>query len=592
MHGPRLILEKLKTERESVSAKALLEIVVPPLAAAKRASWVEQHGLLSWLQNERMAKQVTLYGSAYERGSVFVHALLVPASKIDFGNEQAFISWSGNPFDHPSCGLVYGGGRPPRIELTPPSMSHEEFYPDAKRVIYGRSFEARNANQIYYELSHELSLAHGLHWLEERDAWCRLDDAGDVVDVARIERVGRSTGGRGSAVAITIDREVLELHMAATNTCLVQMFDSTCTASDFDGWKTWNDNVFKDLSNGLILKYRAESPTGSFFRGSQVIRPQLSAEELGAALFAAGRAPKKYGTFITQDFKNRRLAEVSCAPDALASYFDKGSPLPFQTSPVFFRPEVLDKYKSNPDKYRLSDRGITCRNSWSLQTYDVNDAGQVHTYITYLGNLPYSEQLYWKSFNEEPKAPISRRAIQTDFKGEYDDEPDGLRELRRALEHVSESRAPWFTLREPSLLDQLHYPLTTSSKTWGDTLTTLAKCVVEGLNKGYFVSEAKLRGSSGEASWGSVKWVREFLHVLGVDGDRVSEVVDPLVNVQMLRTKLDAHAGGGEAALIRRELLKKFRQPRSHIHALAMQLAASMEAIESIVATSSPTRLE
>ena len=74
---------------------------------------------------------------------------------------------------------------------------------------------------------------------------------------------------------------------------------------------------------------------------------------------------------------------------------------------MFFKPQVLDKYKADREKYRLEDRTITCRNSWYLQTYDVNEAGQVHTYITYLGNLPIEEQRYWKAFNERPKAPIS-----------------------------------------------------------------------------------------------------------------------------------------------------------------------------------------
>ena len=88
-------------------------------------------------------------------------------------------------------------------------------------------------------------------------------------------------------------------------------------------------------------------------------------------------------------------------------------------SPVFFNAEVLHKYKADTEKYTLEDRSINCRGTWSLQTYDVNEAGQVHTYLRYLGYLPYKEQLYWQSFNEWPKAALSERAIATDFKGEF-----------------------------------------------------------------------------------------------------------------------------------------------------------------------------
>ena len=531
---------------------------------------------------------VTLYGSATGRcgSSLFVHAILVPEDDIRTAGEQALVSWSGNPFDHYHCGLVYGGGQPPRVELSSPGASFEECFPTAQRLMYGRSFEARHGHTTYYELSQELTLAHELHWLDERYAWCRLNDNGDVVDLARVERIGTDRLEPYTGVSVTIDRKLLELHMAATRTCLVQMFDSTCVTSDFSGWTSGlGDKVFSNNASGLAFKYRVDVPSGSFFRGSHVLRPPLNANELGAELYSADRAPKQYTTFITHDFKNRRLLEVSCDPMALASYFDKGSTLPFQTSPVFFKPEVLDKYKADPEKYRIADRTISCRNAWSLQTYDVNDAGQVHTYITYLGNLPHQEQMYWKSFNEKPKGTISRRAFQTDFKGEFDDEADGLRSLRYELERIRDLRVPWFTLREAGLLDQLHYPLTLSNKTWGDILTTLAKCVIEGINKPYLVSEAKKRGSAGDPAWGSLKWLRELLASLGVESDRVAEVVDPLIELQRLRTKLDAHAGDSEATTIRRELLRRFRTPRAHIHALATGLTASLESIGSMLTT-------
>jgi len=72
------------------------------------------------------------------------------------------------------------------------------------------------------------------------------------------------------------------------------------------------------------------------------------------------------------------ITEISCNPTCLANYFTK-SDLPFEISPAFFRPEVLLRYKSDPDKYELTIRSISCRDAWYLQTYDINDAGQVHT---------------------------------------------------------------------------------------------------------------------------------------------------------------------------------------------------------------------
>ena len=63
------------------------------------------------------------------------------------------------------------------------------------------------------------------------------------------------------------------------------------------------------------------------------------------------------------------------------------------------------------DKYTVGERDVQCRAAWYLKGIDVNEAGQVHAYICYLRNLPYSEQLHWASFNEEPKSKniVARR---------------------------------------------------------------------------------------------------------------------------------------------------------------------------------------
>src|SRR5205823_4286969 len=212
----------------------------------------------------------------------------------------------------------------------------------------------------------------------------------------------------------------------------------------------------------------------------------------------------------------------------------------------------LDKYRSDPEKYSLEHRSISCRNSWHLQTYDVNEVDQVHTYIKYLGDLPHSEQVYWKAFNEEPKAPISRRSYVTDFEGRFDQEPDSLRDLQSILRELDRNGARWFNLREPDLLNQMHYPLTESTKTWGETLETLAKLVNEGLVQKFFEAKARGLGATGESTWRSIKWAEESLQRSGLDEDVVSTAIAPLRNLQHLRTKLSgAHSSGTEADAIR-----------------------------------------
>lgn len=544
----------------------------------------EQQHLHHFLASQHASPFVILYGNADAPGkSLYVTSLLIPASEAHLKRRRRFTDWRNNPFDSPSCGLVYGGVEGARVEYNEPNAySRDPNFRKGKRLVFGRTFDGSRDAKSYFELNQELTHAHGLHWVDERSAWCRLDDAGDLVDLAKVDEIALP-GGDDEARTVSLNRDLLNLHMAATNTCLVQMFDSTVTPSEFHGFDGGDEIEFCDPAQYLVMKYCLDNHGASYFRGAQIIFPPLDAKNLGAKIYGDEKAPKQFANFITHDFKNKRVAEVSCAPEELASYFQPDSALPFQTSPVFFKPDVLDKYKADPDKYTLESRSISCRNAWTLRTYDVNEAGQVHTLISYLGYLPYAEQLYWKSFNEGPKASISKRSYVTDFEGTFDATTDGLRSLKSTLDELGRRQPVWFTLHEKTLVGQLHYPLTTSNKTWNDALIGIAKCVVEGLKKSYFETAAKKLGRVGDPAWGSLKWVREYLIAMSVDPDRIDELVFPLVETQRLRSKLSAHAAGNEAAKIRGELLKQYGSAKGHIEDLATKLHESLVAIDEIV---------
>ena len=150
-----------------------------------------------------------------------------------------------------------------------------------------------------------------------------------------------------------------------------------------------------------------------------------------------------------------------------------------------FRPEVLLKYKADPDKYTVGERDIGCRASWTLRGYDVNDAGQVHAYICDLRNLPFGEQLYWLSYNEDPKAGIYKRAVVNDFEGQFVDFSPPLSQLIRIARNWNEKRSPYWTLRDQSLLEKISTPITASREEWGEAFMDLSKLIVEGFEVAY-----------------------------------------------------------------------------------------------------------
>jgi hypothetical protein len=469
-----------------------------------------------------------------------------------------------------------GGGRPAHVEFEKPLREmRSTVLRNGEQLVFGRVFEGRREDRTYFEIAQTLAHAHGLHWVPERRAWCRFDDNGDVEDVIRwTHKEGR--GGYDTANCVSIRRDVIEMHMSARAMAIVQMFDSSCIQKGFRGWDKGEFKTIADERVNLYYRGRVQGEEGSVFRGVQIIKPKRTSEEFAGDLVQRDAAPKMYESFLTLDWKNKRLATVSCDPAHLASYFDKGSPLPFETSPVFFNASVLERYKADPEKYTLDRRSITCRNAWHLATYDVNEPGQVHTYIKYLGDLPHSEQVYWRAFNEPPKGGISERAFKTDFEGEPV-APDALDALRMVIEELHSANLQWFRLREPELIKQMHYPLTASTKTWGDVITILAKLVIEGLDKRFFEARALANGAIGDPNWRSIRWMQESLVSGGTSDDVVSEVVTPLRELQNLRTKLGpAHSGGAEANTVRALLLREHGNPREHTEHLCKQLVNSL----------------
>ncbi|MFS2033413.1 hypothetical protein ACEN8I_05230 [Polaromonas sp. CT11-55] len=541
-----------------------------------------QNDLISWLQTQRRDGKVALYASAtHGMASVLVHSVLVKTSKLA-GGLRGIADWQGNPYDSPSCSLVTGGNQSAQVEMFYPWRERQPApLIGAIQLVFARTFDARLGGRTYFELSQDLTLAHGLHWLEEKQAWCRFDENGEVVAMAGVEHAGNGDHG-AAAQLVWVDHDLLQRHMSASGTSLVQMFDAIPIPSGLPTSEHPAGEEVGNFESGLIYR-SGMSGAGGYARGVYLLGPDQTAQERGMAEASADDTPKEYETFTILDWKNEKVVECSSSPDAQASYFQKDSPLPFQTSPVFFRPDVLDRYKADPDKYQLSHRSITCRHAWSLQSYDVNAAGQVHTYIRYLGYLPIAEQRYWKAFNEPPKGGISERSFKTDFEGSWDVEPDNLDALKSTLNELARSNHPWFQLKQPSLIEQLHYPLTASNKIWDDTLIDMVKAVTESLVKDELKKIAVAAGAKGDPTMGSIKWLREALIAKGTDEDQAETLVKPFGELQFFRTRLAAHAGGAGAAQLRQDLLKEYGTPRQHIDSLAGRLSASLKDIPMIL---------
>lgn len=546
----------------------------PPFGTPAYTEWLKQEDFIAFLISAAEASEAILFASL---GSTFIHTLLGPNTSLKPLDVDDLMRWDCNPYS--SWGITYGPSS--KVSISPPAEGASSITLEkAEQLVFLREFDGRQEKGSYVEILQRLTHPFDLHYVPERNAYCRFDRHGDIEDVIRIIEIEDEEPRSGADRIVTIRRGVLNEYMAITKSTLVTLFDSTrFNPGNFGGWHEQEEKEHS-VDSSLYCRMGIQPGIASYVRGFQLTRSPLTRRTL-AKRFSRDKE-RKYTTFIAHDFKHNEIRECSCDPKKLGNYFVP-SDLPFETTPAFFRPEVLHKYKADPDKYQISDRSIRCRNAWYLQTYDINDADQVHTYLIYLSRLPYEEQLYWKSFNEPPKAPISPRAFKTDFEGSWDIACDPLNSIKSVVRELWEAKTPWWTLRSEDLLKRTHYPATRAAEEWAKEIHTLDKLLVEGFETKEIKNQAAKLGRELDDRWRSLALLEQVLMGLGYETDQASEITAPLRELTELRSKVIGHASGERAIAIKKRILKEHGTYRNHFRDLCERCDESLRRIRDIL---------
>jgi len=311
-----------------------------------------------------------------------------------------------------------------------------------------------------------------------------------------------------------------------------------------------------------------------------IVRPSITRDEI-IERYAEKRSEtnQKYATFKAIDLKTGDHIEVACDPKGLSNYFEPESTLPLEMSPAFFRAEVLHKYKADPEKYDLQDRSIYCRGTWSLKPFDITPDGQVHTYLRYLGMIPYSEQVYWQAFNEWPKGSISERAYTTDFRGEIYLGRDPLNALKRKIIRLNEAKPAWWQPRDDELIKAVRIPATTSPAEWADEVLALDQLVNEGFQLKPLQALAQTLGRSLEAEWKQFALLEECLKANGTERDEAKRIISSLRSVRELRNVLKGHAAIDKRRAAERGTRERFGSFRAHFEDMTERVGEALEII-------------
>lgn len=547
----------------------ILSLSNEPDDAERFNEWIEQTDVYSFLENEIQDENIILFASL---PNVFINTALVPAVDFDAPAIEDLLEWNHTPDS--SWGEVYSSEKV-WIE-SPLGSSSSELLKRGEQIIFRRDFAGFTPDRDYYEFSQKIAHILGIHFMPERDAWCKLDELGDIEDVVKIIKVGERHK-RNYAVIISIQQEALGKYAALTDSVLLRMFDFTrYKGGNFNGWHKGTEKLLDE--NNIFGRLVVESGYASYARGVQIADIRIDTQKFVDEMWSRSEDETKYATFTIFDWKNNVTKEVSCNPAELGNYFVE-SDLPFELSPVFFKPEVLLKYKSDREKYQLRRSSVSCRDSWHLETFDVNEAGQVHTYIGYLNRLPFEEQLHWKQYNEAPKAPISERAYKRDFENRWDTHYNALASLKRKLYELDKANVDWWKLRDPNAPDKVHYPYSTSTDEWADEILHLDQLLVEGFEEKWLRKKSEELGRLEVAKFRSLKLLEECLVGVGFEVDHAREILSAFHEVHNLRSKVKGHTSGQEAVQFRKDALREFRTFRKHFENLCAKCDESLEII-------------
>jgi hypothetical protein len=504
------------------------------MPAENSAAWLlGAADAVEFMRRDAHADDIIIWASTEH---VFIHSFLAPSEKTtppDFDDLRGAMV-----FPEASWGIehVSGGGNPDRVYLSSPLESPGcKSLVGGEKLIFNRSFDGMKDYVPQIEISQKLVHSLRLHFVSERRAYCKLNDHGDFEDIINIVQIPNGWRDRDGTV-ITIRAAEFYEYMTLSKMTLIRKFDFTRTSENFSHWNY--DDQSECESSDLSYRY-GTGPAASFCHGVQVIASPISYKDvLQRHINAREGVGRRYVPFIIHDWRNKRIVEVSAAPGNLTNYFAKTQGLPFEVSPAFFRPEVLHKYKSNPEKYTIEERTISCRGAWHLETYDINAEGQVHSYIIYLSRLPYEEQLYWRSFNEPPKGPISNRSIQTDFEGTWSTEYDPLESLKRQVQALDKLAPPWWIPRRDGLIRIVHKPATDSAAEWADEIHKLDQMLVEGFQPRRLRELITDRGGKFEQQWQSLRLLEEMFVAGGMPPTEARALIEPLRTLHALRTPL------------------------------------------------------
>jgi hypothetical protein len=421
----------------------------------------------------------------------------------------------------------------------------------------------------YEEISEEFRLLHNLSFDPKNNKYVKIKNDGSEQEVVRINEDG----------SIHVHAVEIKQFLAIKEMRLGLFFDIRRTyrdvpapqASEAEGLEKAVDFVY------LITRGSSLLGNGSFVRvcGQKLIKG-FEKEDCGFWPYNERESgATTYATFIVGLDERGRERTLPCDPHG-GNYLE----------PVFFRPDVLNRYYDNPSKYSVEDGYLRCGDLWGVQI-DNDNPDHVSVFLGDIGrDIPESEHGYWRSFNIPRTSGISETAFRRSFLCEFADptRTDLLFKHKLiALNGLWSERNGWPLFSPLSDEDQhcftsLRIPASSEQTEFDTQLMYLAKVLVDSLNEAEITKHITVAPNQK-----GIDKLHEYLNSRRMpDAD---EQIQFLRDLQALRSSGAAHRKGASYKKVAKRLGLDIKDQRVVFDELLNRAVSFLRSVEDLLAS-------
>ncbi|MEA2015466.1 MAG: hypothetical protein U9O59_01905, partial [Actinomycetota bacterium] len=245
----------------------------------------------------------------------FLHSFIVSVNKLRKGYIEDLLNWNSGIVSYSySYGYSYSEGKLKKkiFKAMSDGIGAKTLMNSTPLIFY--RFNMDYKEKSFIELNQKIEHLLDIYWLEDKGAYCKIDDNGDIEEIFTVEK-----DKKNQLTLCTIKQKDLNFYLFLTNSVLVRVFDLVKIHDSWDFNVDYKriEKSYRDAKNEIFFNRTKAleehgKPTRAWIRGFQIIRNKEKLCKMRKIL--EGREDREYASFIIHDFKNKKIVEWSSNP--------------------------------------------------------------------------------------------------------------------------------------------------------------------------------------------------------------------------------------------------------------------------------------